>query len=98
MPTGTEPQQGANFIRKYSSGARQAPLSPLAFYQAMDARGARAKERGVVFFTSGKDQPFVLGKYTKAFKEFAPDVGNLVTRANRLHQSWQGRARYKDLV
>lgn len=59
------------FMDKYSGAGekREPPCTSLRFAEQMKQRAARAAEKNVDLFTSGKDQPFVLDKYKDAFEE-----------------------------
>ena len=65
----TETETGKSFVEKFSKALRRPPCTPAQFAEQLKKREIRAKEKGVDLFTSGKDQPFVLDKYNKAFAE-----------------------------
>ena len=57
------------FVRKFARAARPPPCTPRQFAEQLKKREIKAKTKNVALFTSGKDQPFVLDKYTDAFGE-----------------------------
>lgn len=64
-----EPCHGYEFVVKFAHAQRLPPCTPERFQEEMMVREARAKAKGVDLFTNGKDHPFVLDKYAKAFEE-----------------------------
>merc|ERR1719235_1022373 len=62
--TGEKPPRIVNF-----EAEKQPPMTPQRFQTALKEREARAAERGVPLFTNGRDQPFVLKKFQKAYAE-----------------------------
>ena len=64
-----EIDKSVNFAYKFASATRDPPCTPEQFAEELEKREVRATNKGVKLFTSGSDQPFVLDKYKKAFKE-----------------------------
>ena len=58
---------GKEFVSKCATAQRQPPSTPERFAQQMQSRGENAIQKGVKLFTNGKDQPFLLETYHKAF-------------------------------
>ena len=61
------PHTGEEFVSKCATAQRQPPCTPQRFAQLMQSRGESAIQKGVKLFTNGKDQPFLLETYHKAF-------------------------------
>ena len=68
---GYEPTSGQEFVQKFSTCLREPPCSPERFEVELEKRKNRAEKKGVSLFTNGKDQPFVLVKYKKAFDDLS---------------------------
>ena len=64
-----ETATGRAFVEKFAAALRVPPCTPAQFTEQLKKREMRAKSKGVDLFTSGKDQPFVLDKYSQAFAE-----------------------------
>ena len=61
------PITGKEFVSKCATAQRLPPCTPQRFAQQMQSRGESAVQKGVKLFTNGKDQPFLVETYHKAF-------------------------------
>jgi hypothetical protein len=60
---------GFHFVKKFAMGERRPPCTPDRFAWEMEKRKTRAEHKGVQLFTNGKDQSFIVDKYSDAFLE-----------------------------